>query len=164
MEEQHEDYIKRTTIPATFTMLDSEKFAPEVWGPHYWFFLQTIAHTYPLTPNAVTKRKYYDLIQNMPLFIPNPEIGDNFIALLDRYPITPYLDNRDSLIRWIHFIHNRINRILGKEEITLFEALDDYKALYRPKQVKLSERFHLRKEYVIAFFTVLCFIFIILIY
>jgi hypothetical protein len=164
MEEQHEDYIKRTTIPATFTMLDSEKFAPEVWGPHYWFFLQTIAHTYPLTPNAVTKRKYYDLIQNMPLFIPNPEIGDNFIALLDRYPITPYLDNRDSFIRWIHFIHNRINRILGKEEITLFEALDDYKALYRPKQVKLSERFHLRKEYVIAFFTVLCFIFIILIY
>lgn len=127
-------------------------------------FLQTIAHTYPLTPNAVTKRKYYDLIQNMPLFIPNPEIGDNFIALLDRYPITPYLDNRDSFIRWIHFIHNRINRILGKEEITLFEALDDYKALYRPKQVKLSERFHLRKEYVIAFFTVLCFIFIILIY
>lgn len=164
MEEQHEDYIKRTTIPATFTMLDSEKFAPEVWGPRYWFFLQTIAHTYPLTPNAVTKRKYYDLIQNMPLFIPNPEIGDNFIALLDRYPITPYLDNRDSFIRWIHFIHNRINRILGKEEITLFEALDDYKALYRPKQVKLSERFHLRKEYVIAFFTVLCFIFIILIY
>jgi len=164
MEEQHEDYIKRTTIPATFTMLDSEKFAPEVWGPHYWFFLQTIAHTYPLTPNAVTKRKYYDLIQNMPLFIPNPEIGDNFIALLDRYPITPYLDNRDSFIRWIHFIHNRINRILGKEEITLFEALDDYKALYRPKQVKLSERFHLRKEYVIAFFTVVCFIFIILIY
>lgn len=164
MEEQHEDYIKRTTIPATFTMLDSEKFAPEVWGPHYWFFLQTIAHTYPLTPNAVTKRKYYDLIQNMPLFIPNPEIGDNFIALLDRYPITPYLDNRDSFIRWIHFIHNRINRILGKEEITLFEALDDYKASYRPKQVKLSERFHLRKEYVIAFFTVLCFIFIILIY
>jgi hypothetical protein len=164
MEEQHADYIKRTAIPATFTMLDSEKFAPEVWGPHYWFFLQTIAHTYPLTPNAVTKRKYYDLIQNFPLFIPNPEIGDNFIALLDRYPITPYLDNRDSFIRWIHFIHNRINRILGKEEITLFEALDDYKALYRPKQVKLSERFHLRKEYVIAFFTVLCFIFIILIY
>ena len=164
MEEQHADYIKRTAIPGTFTMLDSEKFAPEVWGPHYWFFLQTIAHTYPLTPNAVTKRKYYDLIQNFPLFIPNPEIGDNFIALLDRYPITPYLDNRDSFIRWIHFIHNRINRILGKEEITLFEALDDYKALYRPKQVKLSERFHLRKEYVIAFFTVLCFIFIILIY
>ncbi len=164
MEEQHEDYIKRTTIPASFTMLDAEKFSPDVWGPHYWFFLQTIAHTYPLTPNSVTKRKYYDLIQNIPLFIPNPEIGDNFIALLDRYPISPYLDNRDSFIRWIHFIHNRINRLLGKEELTLFEALDDYKARYKPKQKKLSERFHLRKEYVIAFFTVLCLIFIMLIY
>lgn len=164
MEDQHEDYIKRTTIPASFTMLDSAKFAPEVWGPYYWFFLQTIAHTYPLTPNSVTKRKYYDLIQNLPLFIPNSEIGNRFISLLDRYPVSPYLDNRDSFIRWIHFIHNRINRLLGKEELTLFEALDEYKALYRPKQIQLSQRYNLRKEYVIAFFTVVCFIFILMLY
>jgi len=38
-------------------------FEPDVWGPHYWFFLHTIAHSYPESPNAVTKRKYYDLIQ-----------------------------------------------------------------------------------------------------
>ena len=164
MEKHHADYIKRTALPDTFVTLDSEKFSPEVWGPHYWFFLQTVAHTYPLTPNSVTKRKYYDLIQNLPLFIPNPEIGDHFISLLDRYPVSPYLDNRDSFIRWVHFIHNRINRILGKEEITLFEALDDYNSLYRPRQVKLSERFNLQREYVIAFFTVACFIFIFMLY
>jgi hypothetical protein len=164
MEKHHEDYINRTTIPESFTMLDSEMFLPDVWGPHYWFFLHTIAHTYPLTPTSVTRRKYYDLIQNFPLFIPNPEIGDHFISILDRYPVSPYLDNRDSFIRWVHFIHNRINRVLGKEEITLFEALDDYKSLYRPKQVKLSERFHLQKEYVIAFFTVVCFVFIFMLY
>jgi len=164
MEKHHEDYINRTTIPESFTMLDSEMLLPDVWGPHYWFFLHTIAHTYPLTPTSVTRRKYYDLIQNFPLFIPNPEIGDHFISILDRYPVSPYLDNRDSFIRWVHFIHNRINRILGKEEITLFEALDDYKSLYRPKQVKLSERFHLQKEYVIAFFTVVCFVFIFMLY
>lgn len=164
MEKHHEDYINRTTIPESFTMLDSEMFLPDVWGPHYWFFLHTIAQTYPLTPTSVTRRKYYDLIQNFPLFIPNPEIGDHFISILDRYPVSPYLDNRDSFIRWVHFIHNRINRILGKEEITLFEALDDYKSLYRPRQVKLSERFHLQKEYIIAFFTVACFIFIFMLY
>ena len=43
---------------------------PTVWGPHYWFFLHTIAMAYPIRPNDVTKKKHYELIQNMPLFIP----------------------------------------------------------------------------------------------
>ena len=30
---------------------------PKVWGPHYWFVLHTIANTYPLSPNDVTKKK-----------------------------------------------------------------------------------------------------------
>ena len=30
---------------------------PKIWGPHYWFFLDTIAMTYPNHPNAVTKKK-----------------------------------------------------------------------------------------------------------
>ena len=32
-------------------------FVPDIWGPHYWFFLHTVAESYPETPNAVTKRK-----------------------------------------------------------------------------------------------------------
>ena len=164
MEEQHTNYIQNTFIPTSFSMIDSEKLLPEIWGPPYWFVLHTIAQTYPTTPNSVTKRKYYDFIQNLPLFIPNPEISNHFISLLDRFPVSPYLDNRDSFIRWVHFIHNRINRILGKEEITLFEALDQYKAHYKPKQIKLSEQFHLKREYIITFFTVICIVFIAMLY
>ena len=40
----------------------------KVWGPLYWKFLYTVALTYPNHPNDVTKRKYYDLIMNFPLF------------------------------------------------------------------------------------------------
>ena len=43
---------------------------PKIWGPHYWFFLHTIAVTYPHNPNSVTKKKYYDLIQNLHIFLP----------------------------------------------------------------------------------------------
>ena len=42
---------------------------PDVWGPHYWFVLMTIALCYPLNPNDVTKKKYYDLIHNIPLLL-----------------------------------------------------------------------------------------------
>lgn len=107
---------------------------PEVWGPHYWFFLHTLAYSYPTYPNETTKRKYYDLIHNMPLFIPNEGIGNKFSRLLDRYPVTPYLDKRDSFLRWVNFIHNKINYLHGKEEMTLEESIRAYEEQYSPKQ------------------------------
>jgi len=121
---------------------------PDVWGPHYWFFIHTVSFSYPQHPNAVTKRKYYDLIQNLPLFLPDPEMGNKFSVLLDRYPVSPYLDNRDSFMRWTHFIHNKYNEILGKEELSLYAGIDRYLSEYRPKPVYLSEQLKVR-SYVI---------------
>jgi hypothetical protein len=77
--------------------------------------------TYPHHPNAVTKKKYYEFIQNLPLFLPVEEISGEFSKLIDKYPITPYLDNRDSFVRWMHFIHNKINEKLEKPQISLNE-------------------------------------------
>ena len=81
---------------------------PNVWGPSYWFFLHTIALNYPNTPNAVIKKKYYDFIQNLPLFLPDNKIATNFEKLLNLYPVSSYLDNKESFIRWLWFIHNKI--------------------------------------------------------
>jgi hypothetical protein len=148
IDEPYIQHQERTVLPPNFMPMNSEIFDPEVWGPHYWFFIHTLSHTYPETPNAVTKRKYYDFISNLPLFIPNPEIGNKFAVFLDKYPVSPYLDSRDSFIRWVHFAHNRINIELGKEEITLFKGLDSYYVHYKPKKVKISERFHIKREYV----------------
>ena len=58
---------------------------PDIWGPHYWFVLYTIAISYPINPNDVTKKKYYDFIQNLPVFFPEYPVGTNFIDLLDSY-------------------------------------------------------------------------------
>jgi hypothetical protein len=123
-------------------------FDSEIWGPHYWFFLHTIAHSYPNHPNAVTKRKYYDFITNLPLFIPDIEIGNRFANLLDKYPVTPYLDSRESFIRWTHFIHNKINVMLGKEEISYLASLDAYKNQYKPKSITFTERWQMSKKYI----------------
>ena len=139
------------------------KFDSTVWGPHYWFFLHTVAEAYPLTPNEVTKRKYYDLIQNMPLFIPIAEMGNKFSEMLDKYPVSPYLDNRDSFVRWVHFIHNKINVSLGKEEVLFADALEKYRGEYKPKPVYLHEKIHLRRHYVHAILILIC-LFLIYVY
>jgi FAD-linked sulfhydryl oxidase len=125
-------------------------FDPTVWGPHYWFFLHTIARSYPENPNAVTKRKYYDLIQNMPLFIPETETGSKFSGMLDQYPVSPYLGTRESFVRWVHFVHNKMNGMLGKEEMSFLKSVDLYESQYRPRPVKLGETLHMRKHYLYA--------------
>ena len=108
---------------------------PAVWGPHYWFVLHTIALTYPEWPTDVAKKKYYDFIQNLPLFLPQSESGGGLAAFLDRYPPTPYLDSRDSFRRWIHFLHNKINTAMGRPEISREEADTAYWMHYVPKEV-----------------------------
>jgi hypothetical protein len=119
---------------------------PTIWGPHFWFFLHTIAMTYPNHPNEVNKKKYYDLIQNFYLFIPVEKISSDFKRLIDDYPITPYLDNRESFVRWIWFIHNKINQKLEKPEITLKQFYKQYRDGYKSNNVKLLEYYKFREK------------------
>lgn len=121
-----------------------------VWGPHYWFFLMTIAISYPSKANEVTRKKYYDLINNFPLFIPVPKMGNSFSKYLDKYPVTPYLETRSSFMKWVHFIHNKINLDLGKDEVTFTDALNSYYDLYKPKEIVLREEIKYRKKLLFA--------------
>ena len=119
---------------------------PKVWGPHYWFFLHTLAMTYPHHPNGVTKKKYYEFVQNLPLFLPVEELSGEFSKLIDKYPVTPYLDNRDSFVRWMHFIHNKINEKLEKPQISLNEFFVKYYDEYKSSDEKLSEYYKIRQK------------------
>lgn len=138
-------------------------FRPEVWGPHYWFFLHTVAESYPTYPTSATKRKYYDLIQNMPLFIPIEEMGNKFSDLLDKYPVTPYLDKKESFVRWVHFVHNKFNHYLGKEELSLEMALEQYREQYQSPVYHMTKGINMRKHVVYAVL-ILALFFVILVY
>lgn len=119
---------------------------PDVWGPHFWFFLHTIAISYPKRPNDVTKKKYYEFIMNLPLFLPVEKIGNDFSKLLDEYPVSSYLDSKDSLVRWMHFIHNKINEKLEKPTISLNEFYTKYYDEYKPKDLKLQEHYKWKQK------------------
>lgn len=137
--------------------LEIPNLNPDIWGTHYWFFLHTIAFYYPDPPNDITKRKYYDLIHNFPLFIPDAKIGDKFASLLDKYPLSPYLCSRESFLRWVFFIHNKINNHLGKRELTYFDAVNAYKDQYMPRPVHINKSIGVNQKNIvigIIFFSV----------
>jgi hypothetical protein len=121
-----------------------------IWGPPMWFFLHTSAMCYPLYPNAITKKKYYDFFQNLPLFIPIEPMSSYFSRLLEEYPISPYLDDRESLTRWVWFIHNKINEKLEKPPLSLSDFYVNYYQAYQPKNNKRWENVKLREKWVYA--------------
>jgi len=135
---------------------------PKIWGPHYWFFLHTIALTYPHRPNTITKKKYYEFIQNLPLFIPIEKMSTEFSELIDKYPITSYLDNRDSFIRWVHFIHNKINQKIEKPELSLQDFYIKYYDEYKSTNTKMIEYNKLREK--IVYFGIILFLIFIIYY
>lgn len=112
------------------------KYDPTVWGPHYWFFLHSVAVSYPERPNQVTKKTYYRLIQDFSLYMPDATCSAKFAELIDMYPVTPYLDTRMSFMKWTHFIHNKINEHLGKPVVPFYDALEMYYENYKPKELR----------------------------
>lgn len=124
------------------------KLNPNVWLPHLKFTLQTMAITYPSKPNDVAKKKYYDFISNLPVFIPLEPFGINFMDLLDKYPVTPYLDSRMSMMKWVHFIFNKISSQLDQPVEEFYDSLDKYYDEYKPKEYKNREILKTRKKYI----------------
>lgn len=96
------------------------------WLNHYFFVLHTIASHYPKVANAVTKKKYYTFIQDLPVLFPEPKLGDLIAKYLDKYPLTPYLDKREDFMKWHHFIHNKICEHYGYETLNYSDYIDRY--------------------------------------
>jgi hypothetical protein len=135
---------------------------PNIWGPHYWFFLHTISLNYPLRPNAIIKKKYYEFIQNFHMFIPVEKMSSNFSKLIKEYPVTPYLDSRDTFIRWVHFIHNKINYKLEKDNVSLEKFYIDYYDKYKTIDIKIKDYFNIKGK--ILYLSVLIFLIISIFY
>ncbi len=83
-------------------------------------------------------------------------MGNSFSTFLYKYPVTPYLDSRESFVKWMHFIHNKINVALDYPELTMEEAMTEYYKHYKPKAVVSNEN-RVRREK-IAFGGVLVFL------
>lgn len=127
------------------------EYNPSVWGPHYWFFLHSVGFTYPEMPTDGEKKKYYNLIISLPTFIPNNAAANNFQRLIDDYPVSSYLNSKNSFLKWIHFIHNKINAQIGKQEFSYIEFVNTYNNEYKPKNIKYKEQIKEREKYIFSF-------------
>lgn len=122
---------------------------PIIWGPHFWFVMHTIAIQYPNNPNETIKKKTYRFFTDLVDFLPNSSVRKSFSKMLDDYPVSPYLDTRLSLIKWVNFIHNKYNVSLGKEPIELYKGLEIYYEKYKNINYDLDKIKKQREKYLV---------------
>ena len=104
---------------------------PKVWGPHAWFFLHSVTLAYPDTPSETDKKQMYDFFMSLSNILPCTDCMKHFKQHLNKYPITPFLDSKDSLVSWLIILHNMVNVSNGKPTMTNKQVLDYYNKQYK---------------------------------
>ena len=100
---------------------------PKIWGPFLWYILHIISFNYPIHPSYADKRIYHDFYVNFKDLIPCATCRKHYNQHLHINPITPALDNRSDLVKWVIQTHNLVNISLGKPTMTVEEVLTAYK-------------------------------------
>jgi hypothetical protein len=94
--------------------------SPEIWGPHAWKILHTIAHTYPEKANYETQINIEKFISSFTELLPCEKCKIDFKKYLKKYPIKS--SSRDSLVMWMVDAHNSVNKKLNKKLFTYEDA------------------------------------------
>ena len=122
------------------------KLIYKVWSPHLWFTLTSLTISYPKNPSDAFKKKYYSLFHSLPIFYPYDGFDKRFSKILKKYPLSPYLDSKESLLKWINFVRNKTNKIYDVPEMSESDYLKDYYDHFRDRKeykhgVKLKKYF-----------------------
>ena len=99
---------------------------PELWGPHAWIFLHYVTFSYPDKPTWKDKQNMRDFINLLPEILPCHKCKMNCASHLKDMPLNDSaLSSRSSLVQWLVDFHNCVNKMNGKKELTLEEALEE---------------------------------------
>jgi hypothetical protein len=99
---------------------------PKIWGPFLWYILHIISFNYPLQPSYADKRIYHDFYVNFKELIPCANCRKHYQQHLHINPISPALDSRADLVKWVIQMHNLVNISLGKPTMTVQEVMMAY--------------------------------------
>ena len=85
---------------------------------------------HPINPTEHVKRQFYELYQNIFLVMPGNNDIRPYYSYIKKYPVTPYLDSRDSLMQWLFFIRRHVDESMGVEYMGVEYLMAEYNAEY----------------------------------
>jgi len=101
-----------------------------IWGPKAWIFLHSITMNYPENPTSTDKQNYKNFFYSIRNILPCVICNKNYIDHLNKYPIDEHLEGKTQLVKWLIKIHNEVNKIYNKKELSYEEVMNYYEELY----------------------------------
>ena len=118
------------------------------WGRCTWQALHSITFGYPLRPTKKQKECYLQFFRNVGFVLPCAKCRESYRKFTSE-GITRLnaakMENRESLVRWLYDVHNRVNAKLKKPSITLGEVIRRYEKC-RAKDAKNQKSSSLLKS------------------
>ena len=105
-----------------------------VWGPPFWFTLHTISLNYPDNPTYIIRQQHLLFFESLKSILPCSICRNHYKDFLQKQPISPYLDNKKSLKRWVLDCHNNVNKLNNKKIWTIKEMENYYDNAYNNKE------------------------------
>jgi hypothetical protein len=132
---------------------------PVIWGPHAWIFLHSITYNYPDNPTTNEINNNYDFFTALQDILPCNKCRYHYKKNLEKFPLTSeVLSSKQNLIKWLFKIHNNINKMNGKPEITFSEMNNIYNNLYSQKNVPDNNNDYIYKLALLILFLSIIFI------
>ena len=103
---------------------------PRIWGPPAWTFLHSVTLAYPDKPTETDKKNYKDFFYKLQPVLPCLKCSNNYLKHIQEDPVDNHLTDKESLVKWLVEMHNKVNRLYDKPEVTYDKMLDNYKSLY----------------------------------
>jgi hypothetical protein len=103
--------------------------SPDVWGPLFWRTMHIVSLGYNTEPSKREQEdaiRFYKALETM---LPCGICRAHYSEFLKEMPVEEAVASRDDLVYWVFKLHNKVNKNLGKREISFNEYIQSMRTL-----------------------------------
>ena len=91
---------------------------PDLWGPHAWILIHSIAHDYPLKASVETQQHAICFINSLTHLLPCKKCRYHLENNLNQAELRKAVTGRNMFFSFTVNLHNKVNSMLQKPIIT----------------------------------------------
>jgi hypothetical protein len=111
---------------------------PNVWGPHGWFFIDSIVLSLPNNLSYEQKNIYKNFFTSLQDVLPCEACREHYKQHLIKFPLTDnILSKKENFIKWILNVHNNIRK---NDENKILISIKQYFEYYNKQYDKNNNK------------------------
>ena len=97
--------------------------SPKIWGPHFWFMIDVIAHNYPSNPTKQDGVHIKNILYELQYHLPCRKCKYTYTNHINKYPINNALESKEKLIEWVNFLKKMTNKVILDNRVRVIEPV-----------------------------------------